>query len=99
MEELYRWLYHVTFVPHLLCAAYVAGGTAWLVWLGLRERSAVGDRIADSIRDWLPFVLGLAITFGVGPLLFVQMLDGPAFYTANLLLSHRFMALLPYVGE
>ncbi len=40
-------------------------------------------------------MLGLAITFGVGPLLFVQMLDGPAFYTANLLLSHRFMALLP----
>ncbi|MEM7202466.1 MAG: hypothetical protein AAF628_19495 [Planctomycetota bacterium] len=95
--NLHAWLYQATLVPHALCAGYVTVGSLWLAGLGLRRapEGAAADPIAELLRDWLPFVLGLAITFGVGPLLFVQLLDGPAFYTANLLLSHRFMALLP----
>lgn len=94
----YEALYRLLFVLHAACAAYVAGGTAWLSARGLRGLVTPlpdDEPLAATLRDWLPFVLGLAITFGVGPLLFVQLLDGEAFYTANLLLSHRFMALLP----
>ena len=40
-------------------------------------------------------MLGLAITAGVAPLLFLQVLYRRPFYTANLLLFHRFMLLLP----
>ena len=47
------------------------------------------------VRDWLPAVLGLAITTGIAPLLFVQILYKRQFYTANLLLFNRFMLLLP----
>ena len=39
--------------------------------------------------------LGTAITAGVAPLLFVQILYKESFYTANLLLFHRWMAILP----
>lgn len=92
-EWVYVALHRSLFVLHAVLAAYVAAGSLWLAMLGVaRDRD---DPIARTLRDWLPFVLGLAITFGVGPLLFVQLLDGGAFYTANLLLSHRLLALLP----
>jgi hypothetical protein len=51
--------------------------------------------VARVLRDWLPFGLGAAITAGVAPLLFVQILYKENFYTANLLLFHRWMAVVP----
>jgi hypothetical protein len=47
------------------------------------------------LRQWLPFVLSAAITAGVAPLLFLQILYQREFYTANLLLFNRWMAILP----
>ena len=47
------------------------------------------DPLAAPLRDWLPFVLSAAITAGIAPLLFVQILYQRAFYTANLLLFNR----------
>jgi hypothetical protein len=62
---------------------------------GAGGRQAGSNLLAEVLRDWLPAVLGLAITTGIAPLLFLQILYQQAFYTANLLLFHRFMLLLP----
>ncbi len=51
--------------------------------------------LADILRDWLPLQLSAAITAGVAPLLFVQILYPQHFYTANLLLAWRWMLLIP----
>ncbi len=40
-------------------------------------------------------MLSMAITAGVAPLLFLQIIYKKEFYTANLLLFHRWMAILP----
>jgi hypothetical protein len=61
---------------------------------GSPPRSGLG-LILKVIRDWLPAVLGVAITTGIAPLLFLQILYKRQFYTANLLLFNRFMLLLP----
>ncbi|MEZ4365686.1 MAG: hypothetical protein R2939_05295 [Kofleriaceae bacterium] len=53
------------------------------------------DPLATSARSWLPFALGGGITAGVAPLLFLQVLYQERFYTANLLLAHRWMAIIP----
>lgn len=81
-----------TFALHLLLIGFVLGGTTYLVARTLRGAT---DELAARSRDWLPFALGLAITAGVAPLLFVQVLYQPRFYTANLLLFHRWMAIVP----
>ena len=81
-----------TFALHLLLIGFVVGGTAYLVGRTLRGGD---DELARRSRDWLPFALGAAITAGVAPLLFVQVLYQPRFYTSNLLLFHRWMALVP----
>lgn len=95
----YLVLYVATLVVHVVFMNYVIAGTAWLALAGLTTRSLDErpDRatITGVLRDWMPFALSAAITAGVAPLLFIQILYKKAFYTANLLLFHRWMAILP----
>lgn len=94
---IYYALYALTLVLHLMTAAYVLGGSA-AVALGALTAHAKRSRLgalASGLRDMMPFALGVAITLGVAPLLFLQILYKVSFYSPVLLLAHRFMALLP----
>lgn len=92
----YLTLYVVTLLIHVAFMNYVlAGSTCLMLGLGRSKAGTAGDALAHILQDWLPFALGLAITAGVAPLLFLQILYQEEFYTANLLLSHRWMAILP----
>lgn len=51
--------------------------------------------VGGVLCDWLPAMLSGAITAGVAPLLFLQILYQREFYTANLLLFNRWMIILP----
>jgi hypothetical protein len=85
-------LYIATLAVHFAFVAYVVGGTGYALVQALRRRD---DPLADTVRDRLPFMLGCGITAGVGPLLFVQLLHQRRFYTANLLLGPRWLAIVP----
>ncbi|MEX0792287.1 MAG: hypothetical protein WD045_04090 [Pirellulaceae bacterium] len=95
----YLVLYVATFVLHHVAMHYVVAGCLVVALRALLPRSiALGsgtERVIDHIRGWLPFSLGAAITAGVAPLLFVQILYPNHFYTANLLLSWRWMIVVP----
>jgi hypothetical protein len=80
----------------VLSVGYLAPGARRRVNAGLDgpARSGLG-LILKVVRDWLPAILGLAITAGIAPLLLLQVLYKRHFYTANLLLFNRFMLLLP----
>ncbi len=94
--QLYLVLLVVTMLVHMVFMHYVLAGTAYLACGRLFGRQRVADcGWQQRLIDWLPFATGLAITAGVAPLLFVQILYQREFYTANLLLSHRWMAILP----
>ncbi len=85
-------LYLVTFALHVVLISYVLAGTAYALVQAFRRKE---DPIADRARDLLPFMLGLGITAGVAPLLFLQLLYQRQFYTANLLLGPRWGAVVP----
>jgi len=94
----YLSLYTLTWTVHALLMSYVLAGSCYLFgWTLVRARSGAGrrDPLAALLRDWLPVALGAAITAGVAPLLFLQILHKQSFYTANLLLLHRWMAVVP----
>jgi len=94
--QLYLVLLVVTMLVHMVFMHYVLAGTAYLACGRLFGRRRAADcGWQQRLVDWLPFATGLAITAGVAPLLFVQILYQREFYTANLLLSHRWMAILP----
>lgn len=94
---LYLSLYVGTLAVHAVLMSYVLAGTGYVAALAMRRRDPDGtaDPAARVIADWLPFALGTAITAGVAPLLFLQILYKESFYTANLLLFHRWMAMVP----
>lgn len=90
----YLAFYVLTLAVHAVLMSYVLAGSGYAAVatiLGKRER----DPAARVLTDWLPFGLGTAITAGVAPLLFLQVLYKEPFYTANLLLFHRWMAIVP----
>lgn len=94
---LYLCCYVATLCIHLVLMSYTLAGAAYLAALGVvgKDRFRAASDLGGIIQDWLPFSLGLAITAGVAPLLFLQVLYQPLFYSANLLLSHRWMLIVP----
>jgi hypothetical protein len=99
---MYLVLYVVTLAVHVLFMNYVLAGSCYLglsALVGSRGKPQSGKlqpgTIRDTLVDWLPFAVGLAITAGVAPLLFLQILYEKSFYTANLLLFHRWMLIVP----
>jgi hypothetical protein len=85
-------LYVLVFALHAVFVGYVVIGTGYAFVQAMRDRD---DPIAEKVRDRLPFMLGCAITAGVAPLLFLQLLYQRRFYTANLLLGPRWGAVVP----
>ncbi|MEJ7591525.1 MAG: hypothetical protein WKF77_08240 [Planctomycetaceae bacterium] len=95
----YLVIYVLTLVSHFFLMTYVLAGSAWLAWATLFPGYGLLPRtkqpLAMILRDWMPFALSGAITAGVAPLLFVQILYRQQFYTANLLLGWRWMMVIP----
>lgn len=92
----YLVLYVVTLALHVLFMNYLLAGSFYLATSSL---SGAGPAKKGTLRyllaDWLPFSAGLAITTGIAPLLFLQILYRHRFYSANLLLFHRWMLIVP----
>lgn len=91
-NPLWLVLYVVTFAIHIVLVGYVVAGTAYALIQSVRGKH---DAIAEGVRDRLPFMLGLGITAGVAPLLFLQLLYQWRFYSANLILGPRWGAVVP----
>lgn len=91
-SPLWLSLYLLTLAIHVVLVGYVVAGTAYALIQALRKKD---DPIAEGVRDRLPFVLGLGITAGVAPLLFIQLLYQRRFYSANLVLGPRWGAVVP----
>ena len=92
----YLTFYVLTLVIHVVFMNYVFAGSAYLAAETLfRRRGPEPAPPAEVLRDWIPLMLSAAITAGVAPLLFLQILYKMRFFTSNLLLSHRWMGILP----
>ncbi|MFO1004990.1 MAG: hypothetical protein U0929_03455 [Planctomycetaceae bacterium] len=95
----YLVVYVLTLVVHVFLMAYVLAGSLWLAWAticpGTGSIPRTQQPVSRLLRDWMPFALSGAITAGVAPLLFVQVLYRQQFYTANLLLGWRWMVVIP----
>lgn len=97
--SLYMCVYLIGLVLHWVFMHYVLAGTGYLVFCHLLPGDQSAPRFrsppARLLADWMPFAISAAITAGVAPLLFVQVLYQHSFYSANLLLFHRWMSILP----
>ena len=93
------WLFHllwvVTFLVHLLFVNVVLGGsvlgTAALAIGPGRGPGAGSPLVLREVNAW---AISLAITFGIAPLLFMQVLYGRFFYTATVLVAWAWLGML-----
>ena len=88
----------LTLVIHLIFINVVLGGA--LISLFDRLRHPDVERLGSvpgSISKKIPTVLAMAITFGVAPLLFVQVLYGHFFYTNSILMGIFWILIIPFL--
>jgi hypothetical protein len=89
-----KTLLYVTFLIHVIFMNLILGGNllaAVFAFKGKAKHLAAARRLVVI----LPYVTAFAILFGVAPLLFVQVLYGPLFYTSAILLGTPFILIIP----
>lgn len=85
----------LTLALHWAFLGGAVGGTALLLLNALRAKANPGlAEVNRRLTPFLPFFLSMAMTLGIAPLLFVQVLYGQFFYTANILLGWWWLGML-----
>lgn len=85
------------FFLHALPMNVVWGGSvigAVMFFLGRKDTSSYTYKSAKALSISLPLFISFAITQGIVPLLFLQLLYGPAFYSSSIIMAAPWLSLL-----
>lgn len=85
------------FYLHALPMNVVWGGSvvgATLFFMGRADVSSYTYKSAKALAISLPLFISFAITQGIVPLLFLQLLYGPAFYSSSIVMAAPWLGLL-----
>ncbi len=85
------------FFLHALPMNVVLGGgfiTTALFALGKKDQTSYAYRAAKALAISLPLFISFAITQGIVPLLFLQLIYGPAFYTSSIIMAVPWISVL-----
>jgi len=87
----------VGFFLHALPMNVVLGGgflASILFLIGRSNQASYCYRTAKALAVSLPLFISFAVTQGIVPLLFLQLLYGPAFYTSSILMAVPWLGVL-----
>lgn len=85
----------VTFVLHIFAVNFTMGGGVLALTARWRYRKQEkGSRMFLDVAKLLPILLPAAITLGVAPLLFVQVLYGRFLYTSSIVMAWPWLLVL-----
>ncbi|HYN01041.1 MAG TPA: DUF3365 domain-containing protein [Vicinamibacteria bacterium] len=93
-------LLQVTFLLHLVAMNVVLGGSILaLHWRFSRREEGALHRasLLAFFAKALPVAIAAAVTLGVAPLLFAQVLYGRLFFTSSILMAWLWLAIVPLV--
>jgi hypothetical protein len=95
---LFQVLLLVTFFIHLIFMNLMLGSSVLAAAGHLRARSskngASWERLSAMLMRQLPWLIAFTVTTGIAPLLFVQVLYGPLFYSATITVGWLWMFLV-----
>ncbi|MFH0882650.1 MAG: hypothetical protein V2A56_06675 [bacterium] len=94
------WLFEILngllFLIHILLVNVVLGGSLILLVTRLRTGGTeLGRTLSGAVCNKLPATLAMAITIGIAPLLFVQVIYGHLFYSSSVLMGWWWLAVIP----
>ncbi len=84
---LFKGLLLLTFTLHILAMNFMLGTTLIAVAARLRGKNEEFAQLYQQLRGKLPNLLPATITLGIAPLLFLQVLYGPFFYSASIVMA------------
>lgn len=61
--------------------------SAFFLLFGRSKNNSYASRLGNTLAYSLPFFVSFAITMGIVPLLFLQLVYGPLFYTSSILMA------------
>lgn len=70
---------------------------ALFILLGHAKKHAYAQRIGGSLAYSLPFFVSVAITQGIVPLLFLQLVYGPLFYTSSIVMALPWLSVIFFI--
>jgi len=92
------WLFHVlwlvTFAVHVVGVNVVLGSSLLGAAASLDPDRAFGRGVARFFAEVNTWAIALTVTFGIAPLLFVQVLHGRLFYSATVIVAPAWLGLL-----
>ena len=94
---LMQFLSGLTFIFHVIPMNVVLGGGAVALFLAVRGTRGSQDmyvRLARRMASVLPVAIAMTITLGVPPLLFLQAMYGPLFYTSSVLMAWPWLSVI-----
>ena len=91
----FKLLLIVTFVLHILAMNFMFGGGVLALLTKWRAKNPdAGNRMFFDVAKKMPIFLPAAITLGIAPLLFMQVLYGQFFYTSSILIAWPWFLVL-----
>ncbi len=94
---LFKVLHDLTTVLHFVAVQLLLGGlllaVVWAFW-GRKRQDEQLLGAANSVAKLLPIVMIYVINLGVPPLLFAQVLYGPALYTSSVLIGMFWISVI-----
>ena len=96
------WLFQVldvfTFTIHILFINIVIGGSLIIFFSRLNRKEAPPtESLHGAIASKIPTTFALGITFGVAPLLFIQVIYGHLIYTSSVLMAVYWILIIPFL--
>ena len=88
----------LTFVLHVVAMNLLVGGSLLAVHARLRHAADVHGRmlVARFVR-FAPVLVAATVTFGVAPLLFLQVLYGRLFFVSSILMAWSWLGIVPLI--
>ena len=83
----------LTFVIHLLFMNVLLGSGLFAFWEEWRGRGGEPSS-ASQLSHAMPTALAMTVTFGVAPLLFIQVLYGQFIYTSSVLMAVLWLSVV-----
>jgi hypothetical protein len=93
-------LLQITFLFHIVAVNVVLGGSILSLHFRFSRREEGARHRATLLAFFsaaLPVAIAAAVTLGVAPLLFVQVLYGRLFFTSSILMAGFWLAIVPLV--
>ncbi len=87
-------LTYLTFTLHLLAVNFTLGSVLLTLW-ARRQTDPAHTDIARFLGSAAPLGFSYLVTFGIPPLLFVQLLYGQFFYSSSVLIGAFWIAVIP----